>query len=204
MAESHRISVHEALGGGPVADMLLWRKWSGGAVVLVASTVLWFFFEVAGYSILSFVANVLFLVVCILFFWGKSASLLNRPLPPLPDLEVSEESILRAADVTRLWINQGLLVARDITVDQNLKLFLQVAFGLWLISYVGSLFNLLTLIYLGVLLSLSVPLFYEKYQDPVDETLIVAYKIILKNCRKFDEKVLKKIPMALNKEYKSQ
>ena len=49
-----------------------------------------------------------------------------RPLPPLPDLEVSEESVLRAADEIRLRVNQALSVARDIAVDGNFKLFLQV------------------------------------------------------------------------------
>lgn len=49
-----------------------------------------------------------------------------RPLPPLPDLEVSEESVIKAADVLRVWINYILLIARDIAIDGNLKLFVQV------------------------------------------------------------------------------
>lgn len=61
-----------------VADLLLWKKWYGGVVLLVSATTLWFLFERAGYNFLSFVANVLLLLVAILFFWGKSASLLNR------------------------------------------------------------------------------------------------------------------------------
>ena len=61
-----------------VADVLLWKKWYGGVVVLISASTLWFLFERAGYNLLSFVANVLFLLVVILFFWAKSASLLNR------------------------------------------------------------------------------------------------------------------------------
>uniref|UniRef100_A0A803NNM8 Reticulon domain-containing protein n=1 Tax=Cannabis sativa TaxID=3483 RepID=A0A803NNM8_CANSA len=72
-----RISVHQALGGGYVSDVLLWKKWSVGVAVLLSSTALWFLFERAGYNPLSFVANVLLLLVVILFFWAKSASLLN-------------------------------------------------------------------------------------------------------------------------------
>lgn len=61
-----------------VADVLLWKRWCGSVVVLVSATALWILFERAGYNLLSFVANVLFLLVVILFFWAKSASLLNR------------------------------------------------------------------------------------------------------------------------------
>jgi hypothetical protein len=202
MAESHRISVHQALGGGAVADVLLWRRWCGGVILLSSSTALWFLFERAGYNLLSFTANVLLLLVAILFFWAKSASLLNRPLPPLPDLEISEESVLRAADVARVWINHALSVAHDIAVGRNVKLFLQVASGLWVISYIGSFFNFLTLVYIGVLLSLSVPVLYEKYQDQVDEKLTVAHKMIQTQYRKLDDNVLRKIP--LNREKKTQ
>ncbi|KAI8554561.1 hypothetical protein RHMOL_Rhmol05G0108100 [Rhododendron molle] len=202
MAESRRISVHQALGGGSVADVLLWRRWCGAVILLGSSTALWFLFEWAGYNLLSFTANVLLLLVAILFFWAKSASLLNRPLPPLPDLEISEESVLKAADVARVWMNHALSVAHDIAVGRNVKLFLQVASGLWVISYIGSFFNFLTLVYIGVLLSLSVPVLYEKYQAQVDEKLIVAHKIIQTQYKKLDDNILKKMP--LNKEKKTQ
>ncbi|KAL7199457.1 hypothetical protein ACSBR2_021684 [Camellia fascicularis] len=204
MVDSRRISVHQSLGGGAVADVLLWRRWCGGVVLLVGSTSLWILFERAGYNLLSFAANVLLLLVAVLFFWGKSASLLNRPLPPLPDLEVSEESVLRAADEARVWINHALSVACDIAVEGNLKIFIQVALVLWIISYIGSFFNFLTLAYVGVLLSLSVPVLYEKYQDQIDEKLIVAHKIIQTQFRKIDDNILRKLPLPLNKEKKTQ
>lgn len=44
----------------------------------MVSSTLWFLFERAGYSLITLVANVLLLLVVILFFWAKSASLLNR------------------------------------------------------------------------------------------------------------------------------
>ncbi|CAN1175142.1 Reticulon-like protein B11 [Linum perenne] len=71
------ISVHQLLGGGSVADVLLWRRLGGSLTLLLASTTTWILFERAGYSLLTFVANVLFLIA-ILFLLAKSASLLNR------------------------------------------------------------------------------------------------------------------------------
>ncbi|GLT51228.1 hypothetical protein SLA2020_246510 [Shorea laevis] len=201
---SRRISVHQALGGGSVADLLLWRKWFGGVMLLVSASTMWFLFEGAGYNFLSFLANVLLLVIVILFFWAKSASLLNRPVPPLPNLEISDETVVLAADEMHVWINYALLIALEIAIDRNVKLFLQVASGLWLVSYIGTLFNFLTLVYIGVLLSLSVPVLYEKFQDHIDAKLCVTHRIIQTQYKKIDENVLKKIPLSLNKEKKIQ
>lgn len=166
-----------ALGGGAVADILLWKKRHQSVLVLVSSTLLWLLFEIAGYNLLSFISNVLFLLVIILFFWAKSAALLNRPLPPLPNLEVSEEVVVKAADETRVCINNALSIAHDIAIGGDLKLFWQVAIALWLISYIGSLVNFLTLVYIGVLLCFSLPFFYDKNQALIDDKLNVAYRI---------------------------
>ncbi|KAF7127386.1 hypothetical protein RHSIM_Rhsim11G0160200 [Rhododendron simsii] len=158
------------------------------------------------------------------------------PLPPLPDLEISEDFVLGAADVTRVWINCASSVAHDIAVGRNLKLFVQIAVVLWIISYIGGFFNFITLVYIGeflyclswndcteafqrvicfnvlicfdfssgILLSLSVPVLYEKYQDLVDEKLIVAHKIIQTWYQNLDDNFLRKIPVPCNKEKKSK
>ncbi|XP_008811211.2 reticulon-like protein B11 isoform X2 [Phoenix dactylifera] len=175
-----RRSVHRALGGGAVADVLLWRRRNAGILVAAGATAVWFLFERAGYSFLSLMANAFLLVVVILFFWAKSASLLNRPLPPLPNLEVSEKFVGKAADEGRVWINRVLAVGHDVAIRRDRKVFLQVTMVLWLVSYIGSLFNFLTLVYIGVLLSLTAPALYDKYQGHVDEKLGMAHKLLLK------------------------
>ncbi|KAA3488650.1 reticulon-like protein B11 [Gossypium australe] len=211
-----RISVHQAFGGGLVADVLLWRKWCGGVVMLASATTFWCLFELAGYSILSFVANVLLLLVVILFFWAKSASLLNRPLPPLPNLEISERTAGKIADELQVWVNIALSIAHDITLGRNLKLLLkvkislphvsasQVGVALWFVSFIGSFFSFLTVVYIGVILSLSVPVLYDKYQHHIDEKLSVTNKIIQTQYRKIDETVLRKLPLPSKKEKKMQ
>ncbi|KAL2238909.1 UNVERIFIED_CONTAM: Reticulon-like protein B11 [Sesamum indicum] len=190
MGEPVQFSVHTALGGGEVADVLLWKKWHQSLTVFVVSTALWFLFVRAGYNLISFISNVLFLLVIILFFWAKSAAILNRPLPPIPNLEVTEEIVLMAADETRVWVNYALSIAHDIAIGGNLRLFFQLAVGLSVVSCIGSLFDFLTLVYIGVLLCLSLPILYEKYQDQIDDKLNAAYKIALVQYSIIDEKVL--------------
>ncbi|KAK9007682.1 hypothetical protein V6N11_074602 [Hibiscus sabdariffa] len=208
MADSHptpRISVHRALGGGTVADVLLWRNSCGGALILLASsTMLWYLFEIAGYNFLSFVANVLLLLLVILFLWAKFASLLNRSLPPIPNLEISEKTVGMVADELHLRINHTLSTAHDIVIGRDFKFFLKVAAGLWLVSYVGSLFKFLTLVYIGVILSLSVPAVYDKHQHFIDEKLRATHRIIQTQYKKINETVLRKLPSPSNREKKMQ
>ncbi|KAK7357647.1 hypothetical protein VNO80_16942 [Phaseolus coccineus] len=204
MGDSQRISVHRLLGHGLVADVVLWKNWRGAAALLVSASTLWYLFERAGYNFLSFVANVFLLLVLILFFWAKAANLLNRPLPPLPDLEISEETVARVADAVQIWMNRALTVAHDIAIERNLLLCLQVIGGLWAISLIGSFFNFLTLIYICVLLSLSLPVLYDKYQDQVDDRLCVIYGNIQTRYTKIHSIVLSKIPKHSNKEKKAQ
>ncbi|XP_051132545.1 reticulon-like protein B11 [Andrographis paniculata] len=189
MGESRRFSVRQALGGGAAADLLLWVNWYPSGTFLVGSTALWYIFESAGYNLLTFISNVLLLLVIILFLWAKAATVLNRPLPPLPNLELSEETVVRVADDIRVWLNYTLSIARKITIVGDLRLLVKVAICLWLISYLGTLINLLNLIYICILLSLSLPVLYDKYQTPIDEKLSVLY-------HKIDEKILQKIPLS--------
>jgi hypothetical protein len=56
----------------------------------------------------------------------------------------------------------------------------------------------------GVLLSLSVPLVYDKYQHHIDEKICLAHKIIQEQYKKIHDAILKKIPLPSNKEKKTQ
>ncbi|KAG2569626.1 hypothetical protein PVAP13_7NG432600 [Panicum virgatum] len=123
---THPRSLHARLGGGAVADVLLWRRRNASAAAVVGATAVWFVFERAGYSLPSVLANALLLLVAILFFWAKSASLLNRPLPPLPNLEVSDVVVEKAADRALVWINRVLAVGHDIAIKRDRKTFIRV------------------------------------------------------------------------------
>ncbi|RWV98121.1 hypothetical protein GW17_00039052 [Ensete ventricosum] len=44
-----------------------------------------------------------------------------RPLPPRPNLEISDEVVCKAADRARVWINQVLAIGHDITIRRDRK-----------------------------------------------------------------------------------
>ncbi|PIA39759.1 hypothetical protein AQUCO_02600312v1 [Aquilegia coerulea] len=115
--------------------------------ILVVTLAAWVVFEKSGYTLLSLVFNVLLLLITILFLWATSAEILNRPPPPLPDLQLSEEFINEAAAFIRSRINALLLVSRDICLGKDSKMFFKVAGCMWLISVVGGWTDFLTLGY---------------------------------------------------------
>ncbi|CAN1802849.1 Reticulon-like protein B11 [Linum perenne] len=196
----HRTTVHQMLGGGSVADVLLWRRWGRSVKLLVFSTTSWYLFERAGYNLMTFVANVLFSLVVILFLWAKSAALLNRPLPPIPDMEITEENVDKIVLLTQGYVNKVLAIGCDIAVERKLKVFLKVSFVSWIVSYVGSLCSFLTFVYIGVLLSLSIPVLYDRFQHQIDEKLLEARRIRDAQLRN----LLKKIPVPSKKDKKVQ
>ncbi|KAF3788343.1 Reticulon-like protein B11 [Nymphaea thermarum] len=197
-------NVHRFLGGGQVADILLWKRRNVSISIVAGATAFWWLFDRAGYSFLSFVANVLLLLVSILFFWAKSATLLNRPLPPLPDLKLSEDQVAQAAESTRLYINDVLAIAHDLTIKKDVKVFLEVFIGLWIVSYIGSFFSFPTVVYVGIIISFTIPALYEKYQDRVDERLSATQNVVVKQYRNVHGAVLSRIPSSARKEKKTQ
>ncbi|VAH53900.1 unnamed protein product [Triticum turgidum subsp. durum] len=178
MAGTHHRPLHALLGGGAVADLLLWRRRNASAAAVAGATLVWFLFERAGYSLASVLSNALLLLVVILFFWAKSASLLNRPLPPVPNLEVSDVVVEKAVGRALVWINKVLAVAHDIAIKRDRTVFIQVIMALWVVSCIGMLFNFFTLIYIGVLFALLVPPVYERHQDVIDEKVGLSHSIL--------------------------
>ncbi|KAI3972162.1 hypothetical protein MKW92_051194 [Papaver armeniacum] len=185
-SQSHcRKSVQQFLGEGSVADVLLWKNQGTSGILLVSSSIIWFLFEIAGYSPLLVFTNSLLVLVVALFFWGKLAHFLNRPLPSLPNLEMSDDSILKISSDVHVLINRVLETGHAIIVEGNVKLLLKVIVSIWIVAFVGGLFNFITLVYIGVVLSLTVPALYNSYQDHIDDKLFAAHEVLSAQLRKF-------------------
>lgn len=189
-------NVHRALGGGPLADVLLWKNLYLSGGLLGGVSFAYILFEWSGYTLLSLIANVLLIVVSALFIWSYAASLLNRNPPPLPKLELSEELVDSVAKELRITLNRGLKLAHDVALGRDYILFFKVILALYVTSTVGSWFNLLTLVFLVVLTAFTVPKFYEQYHDEVDKYIKLAGDEFRKYYAIVDEQFLSKIPRA--------
>jgi len=189
-------NVHKALGGGQLADVLLWKSLYLSGGILGGVFFAYILFEWSGYTLLSLIANVLLILVSALFIWSYAASLLNRNPPPLPKLELSEELVDSVAKDLRVTLNKGLKLAHDVALGRDYVLFFKVILALYVTSTVGSWFNLLTLVFLVVLFAFTVPKFYEQYHGEVDKYIKLVGDEVRKYYAIADEQFLSKIPRA--------
>eukprot|EP00250_Pteridium_aquilinum_P010085 c19143_g2_i1 orf=428-1165(-) len=192
-------SLHQVFGGGKAADTFLWRDkfMSGG--ILAGATIIYFVLEFSGCTLLTIISNLLLVTMGVLFVWSNAAVFLNRPPPPLPDLHVSEEVANSLALALRVEINKVLVIARDIALGKDFKLFVKVMAILWGLSIVGGWFHLLTLLYLGVVVSHTIPVVYETYEDQIELYAKQGYEQAQKHYKKVDETVFSKVFNALPK-----
>ncbi|KAH9702860.1 reticulon-like protein B16 [Citrus sinensis] len=146
-------TVHQFMGGGRTADVLLWKRRRVSFGVIVVATVAWLIFERSGLPFLSVCSDVLLLLIVLMFFRANFAAFRNKQLESLPELEVSEEMVNNAAASFRVKINYLLLMAHDITVGKDFRLFFQVGVTLFGLK---NLLSVLVVLELGTLVMCSV------------------------------------------------
>ncbi|KAJ0258240.1 Reticulon-like protein B6 [Hirschfeldia incana] len=188
--------VHKVLGGGKPADVFLWRDKKLSAAVLGVATAIWVLFELVEYHLLSLLCHVSILALGGLFLWSNAHTFIKKSTPQIPEIHVPEEPFLLIASSLRNELNQGFVILRSIALGRDLKKFLMVVVGLWIISVVGNWCNFLTLVYICFVLLHTVPMMYEKHEDKVDPFAEKALKELHKQYLVFDEKVVSKIPIA--------
>jgi len=195
--------LHKVLGGGKPADVFLWRdkKISGGLLGVVSC--IWVLFELIEYHLLSLVCHILIFALATLFLWSNASTFINKSPPQIPEVGIPEDIIVGVAFALRVEINRALAILRDIASGKDVKKFLAVITGLWIVSILGGCCNFLTLFYICFVLLHTVPVLYEKFEDQVDPFAEKALAEIKKQYAVFDAQVLSKIPRGPLKDKKS-
>ncbi|CAL4952492.1 unnamed protein product [Urochloa decumbens] len=194
--------IHKALGGGKPADVFLWRNRNISAGVLGGATAIWILFECLGYHLLTFVCHGLIFSLGVLFLWSNASSFINKSPPRIPEVIIPEDLVVNIALSTRYEINRAFANLRHIALGRDIKKFLMMIAGLWLLSVLGSCCNFLTLVYIVFVVLHTVPVLYEKYEDQIDSYGEKGWVEVKKQYAVFDEKVLSKVPRGPAKDKK--
>uniref|UniRef100_A0A0D9Y5H0 Reticulon-like protein n=1 Tax=Oryza glumipatula TaxID=40148 RepID=A0A0D9Y5H0_9ORYZ len=194
--------IHKVLGGGKPADVFLWRNRNISAGVLGGATAIWILFELLGYHLLTFVCHGLIFSLGLLFLWSNASSFINKSPPRIPEVIIPEDLVVNIALSTRYEINRAFANLRQIALGRDIKKFLIVIAGLWLLSVLGSCCNFLTLVYIVFVVLHTVPILYEKYEDQIDSYGEKGWIEIKKQYAVFDAKVLSKVPRGPLKDKK--
>ncbi|GAB4850673.1 hypothetical protein Ancab_029984 [Ancistrocladus abbreviatus] len=183
--------MHELLGGGKTADVLLWRSKKISASVLASAIAIWVLFEWLEYHFLSIVCFVLGLGMIVQFVWALVNRSSQVPRAALPDKLFVNIAVSVGAEVNRVL---GFL--QDVACSGNVKQFLVVVGGLFAAAVISSWCNFLTVLFIGFVGVHTLPVLYEQYEDQVDSFVDNLLGQLQRHYKKIDTGVLSKIPTA--------
>ncbi|XP_057715245.1 reticulon-1a isoform X1 [Corythoichthys intestinalis] len=185
-------------------DLLYWRnvKQSGA----VFSSVLLLLFSLTQFSVVSVGAYLALAALSATISFRIYKSVLQavqktdegHPFRGYLEMEISlsQDQISKYADKILLYTNTCMKELRRLFLVQDLIDSLKFAVLMWLLTYVGALFNGLTLLILAVVSMFTMPVVYEKHQAQIDQYV----GLIRTHVNAVVGKIQAKIPGAKRKE----
>ncbi|KAI3463864.1 hypothetical protein Pfo_020527 [Paulownia fortunei] len=194
--------IHAVLGGGKVADLLLWRDTRVSAAILIGIAAIWFLFEVEEYNLVTLLCHLIITTMLVIFIWSSGAEFFNWNPPNIPKIILQDSTSREAASTFHRKFNDLLSNLLYVASGFDPKLFLLTIVSLWIISVIGSSISSLNLLFFGLLCLETLPFLYERYEDEVEN---LAYKVnrrMKKMYKKFEAEILRKIPRGPVKDKK--
>ncbi|XP_010906987.1 reticulon-like protein B2 [Elaeis guineensis] len=195
-------SLHELLGGGIVADILLWKNKHLSAAILAGATLIWFLFEVVEYHFITLMCHISIIAMFVVFIWSNVAHMFDWSPSKIPEVVALQRAINEVASALRGKLQYSISSLHDIARGKDLKLFLLAMVSLWILSVVGSCCSSISLCYLCFLCIQTLPALYERYEYEVNNLITTGSRDLRKLYMKLDSKVLGKIPRGPVKEKK--
>ncbi|KAM6273162.1 reticulon-4 isoform 4-T4 [Spheniscus humboldti] len=181
-----------------VVDLLYWRDIKKTGVVFGAS--LFLLLSLTVFSIVSvtaYIALVLLSVTISFRIYKGVIQAIQKSDEGHPfraylesDVAVSEELIQKYSNVVLGHVNGTVKELRRLFLVDDLVDSLKFAVLMWVFTYVGALFNGLTLLILALISLFSVPVIYERHQAQIDHYL----GLMNKNVKDAMAKIQAKIP----------
>ncbi|XP_047058958.1 reticulon-like protein B9 isoform X1 [Lolium rigidum] len=187
-------SIHRLLGGGKAADVLLWKDRNLSAGVLAGATLIWFLFDVVEYNIVPLLCQIAIFTMLVIFIASNAAPLFDIDPPRIPQVVISEHTFREMALSIRYKLTNVVSLLYDIACGKDLKKFLLVVGSLLALSVIGGSCSFTSLLYLGFLCALTLPVLYQRYEPEVDHLVARGGEDIKKFYEKIDANLLNKIP----------
>ncbi|XP_057961683.1 reticulon-like protein B14 [Malania oleifera] len=192
----HQRPLHSMFGGGKAADIILWKDKRLSAAILTGVTAFWFLFEVVEYNFVTLLCHSLIFTMLAIFAWYNGAELIHWNPPNIQEFRLSK-SMWSSFFAKTNWL---MLKFYDISSGKDMKLFFVTIAFLWILSTIGTYVSSLNFLYIGFLCMETLPVLYERYEKEVDYLARRGNQDVKELFRKFDSKVLNKIPRGPVKE----
>ncbi|MCL7023297.1 hypothetical protein MKW94_030521, partial [Papaver nudicaule] len=174
-------------------DILLWKKKKQCLSILTASTLTWVVLQVYQYNFITIASWVSMAILAMMFLFGNLLRLLGKDPPKIDDFEISEELVMGSARRLKENAEEGIRWMFHVSSEKEWFVFAQVIGGLLALSQVGRYFDFVTLLYMGVVIGLTVPLIYVKYENQLKKSVRKIREQGRAYYEKLDEKVLRKL-----------
>ncbi|XP_024011139.1 reticulon-like protein B15 [Eutrema salsugineum] len=192
--EPKKSLVDQILGDGAVADLCLWKDKIKSGITLAMATLFWYMSDVQEIPFVPLLCSILLLLMLLLFLWANFGQLLFTLRPPTPAEMKLEDSPLKAL-VSK--IESLFLMLYEIAYGKDIITFLLTILYVATIDTVASYFNLVTFLYICFFCSMTIPVYYLRFQEDIDSFFGKQKKMVV---GVFKSSVLDKIPRAAKKE----
>ncbi|XP_056423747.1 reticulon-4 isoform X5 [Hyla sarda] len=183
---------------GGVVDLLYWRDIKKSGAVFGAS--LFLLLSLTVFSIVSVAAYIALALLSVSISFRIYKGVLQaiqksddgHPFKALLDsnIAVSEDLVQKYCNVALSHINCTIKELRRLFLVEDLVDSLKFAVLMWVFTYIGALFNGLTLLILALISLFSIPVIYERHQTQIDHYL----SLVNKNVKNISDLVQSKIP----------
>ncbi|XP_034973582.1 reticulon-2 isoform X1 [Zootoca vivipara] len=183
-----------------VADLVYWRDTRKSAFVFTALMVaLLCLLHFSIISVASYLSLAALSVTISLRVYSKILLAIHRGEGHNPfqaqldaDLGLSKEQLERLTERVTFYVTSGTKSLQRLFLVDDLVESIKFAFLFYILTYVGAVFNGLTLLILGVISAFTFPLLYRQHQAQIDQ-YVGLVRNQLSNLR---AKVLSKLPTA--------
>ncbi|KAJ3585141.1 hypothetical protein NHX12_013863 [Muraenolepis orangiensis] len=180
-----------------VKDLIHWRDPKKSGVVFGVSMLV--LLSLAAFSVISVVSYLLLALLCVTITFRIYKSVVQavqksgdgHPFKCMMEKDVSipPETFRKYVDASLAYINCALKQMSRLFLVEDLVDSLKLAVGMWLLTYVGAVFNGITILILADILLFAVPPIYEKNKTQIDQYIDVARTQINSTMAKLQEKL---------------
>lgn len=180
-----------------VKDLIHWRDPKKSGVVFGLSLLL--LLSLAAFSVISVVSYLLLALLCVTITFRIYKSVVQavqksnegHPFKSLIDKDVSipPETFRKNVDASLTYVNRALKQMSRLFLVEDLVDSLKLAVVMWLLTYVGAVFNGITILILADILLFAVPPIYEKNKTQIDQYIDLARTQVNTTMAKLQEKL---------------
>ncbi|MED6294787.1 Reticulon-3, partial [Characodon lateralis] len=178
-------------------SLIHWRDPKKSGVVFGLSLLL--LLSLAAFSVISVVSYLLLALLCVTITFRIYKSVIQavqksnegHPFKVLieKDVSIPPETFRKHVDTSLTHINRALKQMSRLFLVEDLVDSLKLAVVMWLLTYVGAVFNGITILILADILLFAVPPIYEKNKTQIDQYINLVRTQVNNTIAKLQEKL---------------